>query len=146
MKKVKNPVVENIAEVKEPVKKVRKHPAVGVSTVASAVTQLEVPKEKAVKNTRVRVKHLAPEMKAALIKMLQVTWNVIGDDILQAAKAAGIKDGMPREDVITLVLDAGHPYTHGSATEAVKAIFSRIYPNGQRILGKLAFPAKSYSL
>jgi hypothetical protein len=88
-------------------------------------------------------KEISAEMDQRLIKLAQVTWDVIGEDVLGIE---GLCTSIPRKEVIEIVGDADYMYLHGSDPEAYAYfIFLRKHNLKHRDkIMKLAFPNKRY--
>ena len=87
------------------------------------------------------LKEISPEMRERIIIMMSRTWDIIGQDVLEANDG---KD-MPRSHVIEVVLDADFCLTHGDDPEAYKVLKDFSY--GDKIkIGKEAFLCSRYGL
>ena len=84
------------------------------------------------------------KMQQRIIKAMNKTWQAIGSDALEAVADELGQDGLSREEVIELVIDAGRVGAFGNDKEAAEALYKLTYDEMVAI-GRKAFPFKTYS-
>ena len=85
---------------------------------------------------------LSEELDKRVMRMADITWGVIGGDVLEC----GEQDYMKRSDVIEVVSDADYMFTYGRDPEAY-AYFLYLVMNNRKHLDKImkkAFPYARY--
>jgi len=85
----------------------------------------------------------AKKMVERIQRMANITWNVIGGDILTIMEEIGEGNVMSRDAVIEAVSDADYMLTHGQDKEAYE-VWNKLERNEQEKILKGAFRFKRY--
>ena len=89
------------------------------------------------------MKSLSKEMIERIQRMANMTWDVIGGDVLTVLEEAGEEPVMKRNEVVETVCDASYMLTHGGDKEAYNAWDKLPYKEKTKIVTG-AFPFTRY--